>query len=226
LSLCFLGGRISNAGTGHEVRLEDQMRTFRDAKAMAKTLRAELLERTQVELGHSGALEIVSRMFGHDNWNIMAAKIDELSHIHGDGSYGPESAASLTIPVLRIFDVEQAKRFYLDFLGCTLDFGGPVHEGGAYYGQVTRSTTTLHLTETPYISSPGTTIGIWTSGLDDLHEELNKKRLAIEVWSPAVWVPQPEEMPWGRVMTVTDPFGNSFRFTEPHDTEKQRLARW
>jgi hypothetical protein len=41
------------------------MRTFRGAKAMAKTLRAELLERKQVELSHSECLEIVSRQFGH-----------------------------------------------------------------------------------------------------------------------------------------------------------------
>jgi hypothetical protein len=101
------------------------MRTFRDAKTMAKTLRAELLERKQVELSHSECLEIVSRQFGHDNWNVMAAKTEQLAGIHGDGSYGPDSGPSTTIPVLRIFDADQARRFYVDFLGCTLDFGGP-----------------------------------------------------------------------------------------------------
>lgn len=191
------------------------MRTFRDAKTMAKTLRAELLARKQVEISHSEALEIVSRQFGHDNWNIMAAKLEQLAGIHGDGSTGPESAANLTIPVLRVFDVEQAKRFYVEFLGCTLDFGGPVHEGGSFYGQVTRSTTTLQLTETPYVGSPGATIGIWTDGVDDLHDELNKRRLEVEVLSPAVWVPAPEDQPWARVMTVSDPFGNTFRFMQP-----------
>jgi hypothetical protein len=69
------------------------MRTFRDAKTMAKTLRAELLERKQVELSHSECLEIVSRQFGHDNWNVMAAKTEQLAGIHGDGSYGPDSGS-------------------------------------------------------------------------------------------------------------------------------------
>jgi Glyoxalase superfamily protein len=71
------------------------MRTFRDAKTMAKTLRAELLERKQVELSHSECLEIVSRQFGHDNWNVMAAKTEQLAGIHSDGSYGPTAGQAL-----------------------------------------------------------------------------------------------------------------------------------
>jgi hypothetical protein len=203
------------------------MRTFRDAKTMAKTLRAELLERKQVELGHSECLEIVSRQFGHDNWNVMAAKIEQLAGIHGDGSTSPQSAANTTIPVLRIFDVDQARRFYVDFLGCTLDFGGPADgESSNFYGQVSRAGSTFHLTETQYVASPGATIGIWMTGLDDLHRELNEKRQLVEVWGPAVWVPYPEQMPWARVMTITDPFGNTLRFSEPTDPKDQRLPRW
>ncbi len=129
--------------------------------------------------------------------------------------------------MLRIFDVEQARRFYVDFLGCTLDFGGPADgDGSPFFGQVSRSGSTFHLTETAYVGSPGATIGIWLAGLDDLHEELNKKRQSVEVWGPAVWVPAPEEMPWARVMTINDPFGNSLRFSEPHNLKNQHLPRW
>jgi hypothetical protein len=39
-------------------------------------------------------------------------------------------------------------------------------------------------------------------------------------------VPYPEEMPWARVMTIADPFGNTFRFSEPTDPKDQRLPRW
>jgi hypothetical protein len=54
------------AGCGGSV-----MRTFRDAKVMAKALRAEM-----PDLSHSRALEILAQEFGFDNWNILAAKID------------------------------------------------------------------------------------------------------------------------------------------------------
>lgn len=204
------------------------MRTFRDAKTMAKTLRAELLARRQVELGHSECLEIVARQFGHDNWNVMAARTEQLAGVHGDGGYGPDSAGNSTIPVLRIFDVAQARQFYVDFLGCKLDFGGPAGgEGTPFYGQVSRAATTLHLTETRYVASPGATVFVWMTGIDALHEELNTRRETVEVFGPAVWVPSPEEVPWGaRSMTIGDPFGNSLRFCEPLDRSKHRPPRW
>ena len=51
------------------------MRTFLDAKAMAKSLRSALGEK-QVSLTHSESLEIVAAQFGLDNWNVLSAKID------------------------------------------------------------------------------------------------------------------------------------------------------
>ena len=48
------------------------MRSFLDAKAMAKTLRQELQNR-KIELGHSECLEVVARQFGFRDWNTMAA---------------------------------------------------------------------------------------------------------------------------------------------------------
>ena len=51
------------------------MRTFRDAKTMARALRDELSGRGVV-LQHGVCLDIVARQFGFDNWNILAAKLD------------------------------------------------------------------------------------------------------------------------------------------------------
>lgn len=48
------------------------MRTFRDAKAMAKSLRASLADR-KIELGHSECLEIVAAQFGQQDWNILSS---------------------------------------------------------------------------------------------------------------------------------------------------------
>jgi ATP-dependent Lon protease len=50
------------------------MRDFRDAKAMAQTLR-EALKTKSVSLTHSESLELVARSFGLPDWNYLAAKI-------------------------------------------------------------------------------------------------------------------------------------------------------
>lgn len=207
------------------------MRTFRDAKIMAKSLRAELTSRRQIDISHGECLDIVSRQFGHDNWNVMAAKTAELAAISGDGSGGPASAASTTIPLLRIFSVEKAKTFYLDFLGCTLDWGAPTAaDGTSFYGQVSRGNTTLHLTESAYDPSPGSTVFIWMQGLDDLQHDLNVKREQISIFGPGIWVPWPEDVPWAggaRTMSIADPFGNTLRFVEPNNqADRKGLASW
>jgi hypothetical protein len=51
------------------------MRDFRDAKAMAQSLRQALTE-TSVTLTHSQSLELIAKAFGFDSWNILAAKIE------------------------------------------------------------------------------------------------------------------------------------------------------
>lgn len=51
------------------------MTAFRDPKAMAKTLRAELTARG-IDLPHSTCLEVVSRQLGYANWNTALAKHD------------------------------------------------------------------------------------------------------------------------------------------------------
>lgn len=50
------------------------MRDFRDAKAMAQTLR-EALSVKSVSLTHSESLELVARILGFRDWNVLAARI-------------------------------------------------------------------------------------------------------------------------------------------------------
>jgi ClpX C4-type zinc finger/Glyoxalase superfamily protein len=52
------------------------MRDFRDAKAMAHSLR-EALKAKAIQTTHSESLELIAKAFGYDNWNILSAKIDE-----------------------------------------------------------------------------------------------------------------------------------------------------
>jgi len=51
------------------------MRDFRDAKAMARTLR-EALAAKGVKISNSDALELTARMLGERDWNTLAAAID------------------------------------------------------------------------------------------------------------------------------------------------------
>jgi ATP-dependent Lon protease len=62
------------------------MRDFRDAKAMAQTLRAGLTAKT-VTISHSESLELVSKMFGVADWNTLSAQIQA-------GREGPLVAAA------------------------------------------------------------------------------------------------------------------------------------
>ena len=54
------------------------MRTYKDAKAMAKSLRESLAARS-VSLSHGECLEVVAKQFGFSDWNTLSAKLDAAS---------------------------------------------------------------------------------------------------------------------------------------------------
>lgn len=114
---------------------------------------------------------------------------------------------SPAIPILRIFSVEKAKEFYLDFLGFSLEWEHRFGENFPLYAQVKRSGLTLHLSEHHGDATPGSTIFVPMEDIDSLHRELIVKAYAYA--KPGV-----ETVDWGRVMEVADPFGNRIRFCE------------
>ena len=59
------------------------MRTYQDAKAMAKALRASLASRS-VSLSHSYCLEIVANQFGFADWNTLSANLNVTSPVQED----------------------------------------------------------------------------------------------------------------------------------------------
>src|SRR6202142_688284 len=71
------------------------MRDFRDAKAMAHTLR-DALKVKAVETTHTECLELIAKTFGYENWNILAAKIEAARSGMSDG--GALLAAATTVP--------------------------------------------------------------------------------------------------------------------------------
>ncbi|RRR96804.1 glyoxalase superfamily protein [Glycomyces terrestris] len=178
------------------------MRDFRDAKTMAKTLRAELERHGLTGLTHSRSLEIVARQFGFDDWNVLAAKLTAAERARGAARLGAP------VPVLRTFSEAKAREFYLDYLGFEVAWEHRFEDGAPLYTQVERGDTVLHLSEHHGDGSPGVVVFVPLTGLDAFYRELAAKHYPN--LNPGV-----EDVPWGaREMAVIDPFGNTLRFNE------------
>nr|WP_249337072.1 glyoxalase superfamily protein [Serratia plymuthica] len=83
---------------------------------------------------------------------------------------------SAAVPIFRIFSVEKAKEFYLNFLGFTLDWEHRFSEDLPLYAQISRSGLTLHLSEHYGDSTPGSAVFIPIRDIDALHRELMAKQ--------------------------------------------------
>jgi len=119
-----------------------------------------------------------------------------------------------TVPILRMFDVERAKDFYLGFLGFTLDWEHQFEPNTPIYMQVSRAGAVLHLSEHHGDGCPGAAILIDMIGIDEFHREISTK--GYKYYRPGI-----EDMPWNaRMMAVIDPSGNRIRFNESNDAVK------
>jgi uncharacterized damage-inducible protein DinB/catechol 2,3-dioxygenase-like lactoylglutathione lyase family enzyme len=113
-----------------------------------------------------------------------------------------------TIPILRIFDVEKAREFYVSFLGFHVDWEHRFDDKAPLYMQVSRGGLSLHLSEHHGDATAGSTIFVRMTGVEALHREISAKEYPY--LRPSV-----ERAPWhAKVMEVTDPFGNRIRFSE------------
>jgi catechol 2,3-dioxygenase-like lactoylglutathione lyase family enzyme len=111
------------------------------------------------------------------------------------------------VPILRLFDEQKAREFYIDFLGFSVDWEHRFEPGLPLYLQVGRGACKLHLSGHHGDATPGSAVRIPAAQLDELQAELTAK--ACPNARPSV-----VEQPWGRDMAVTDPFGNRLIFTE------------
>ncbi|BBH46358.1 glyoxalase superfamily protein [Pseudomonas sp. KU43P] len=116
------------------------------------------------------------------------------------------------IPVLRIFSVDKAKEFYLDFLGFTLDWEHRFSPDLPLYAQIRRDGLILHLSEHHGDACPGSTVFARTEDLRALERELQDKRYGYSR-------PEAEPVDWGLQMQIRDPFGNLLRFCQQIDDE-------
>lgn len=116
-------------------------------------------------------------------------------------------ALGQVVPILRIFDEAKAREFYVGFLGFTADWEHRFADDAPLYMQVSREGAVLHLSEHHGDSSPGSAVRIDTTELDALHAELTAKQYKFA--RPGI-----NEPPWGREVSVRDPFGNRLTFAE------------
>lgn len=148
------------------------MRTFKDAKAMAKAMR-EALAAKDVEIPHSEALEIVAKQFGVATWNILSAKIGEGGDAAetGAATRGDGFAFEQAVPMVRIFDVAKAHEFYLGFLGFKVDWEHRYGDDFPLYTQVSRGGLRLHLTEHAGDASPGGNMVVYMTGIREFQKD-------------------------------------------------------
>ncbi|MGH6957751.1 MAG: glyoxalase superfamily protein [Caulobacteraceae bacterium] len=168
-----------------------------EAKRMARALR-EALSAQSIALTHSQSLELVAQTLGHAGWNTFHAKADGEPY----GAVRFEAA----IPILRMFDIERTKAFYVDLLGFRIDFEHRFEPGFPLFMQVSRGGLRLHLSEHHGDGTPGSAVYIYMKGLDAFHAELRAHGSHADV----------EEGPTAgmRVLALRDPSSNLLRFAE------------
>ncbi|HMN36706.1 MAG TPA: glyoxalase superfamily protein [Hyphomicrobium sp.] len=110
------------------------------------------------------------------------------------------------IPVLRIFDENAARAFYLDCLGFVLHWEHRFEPGMPAYMQISRGNCLLHLSGQHADASPGAKLRIPCEDVHALLAELRTKPY------PHLR-PNIENPPWGGdEMTLADPFSNRLTF--------------
>jgi catechol 2,3-dioxygenase-like lactoylglutathione lyase family enzyme len=113
-----------------------------------------------------------------------------------------------TIPILRMFDVEAARAFYVSFLGFAVGWEHQFGPDFPIYMKISRGDCELHLSEHHGDCSPGAAVRIIVGDVDALCAEITGRHYKYA--RPSV-----EEKPWGlREMTVTDPSANRLIFMD------------
>jgi len=112
------------------------------------------------------------------------------------------------IPILRIFDEQKAKEFYIDFLMFQIDWEHRFEPNFPLYMQISQGTCILHLSEHHGDCCPGASVRIAAPRVAELHAALIEKEYKFAR-------PGLEQTPWDTLeLRVTDPFGNRLTFYE------------
>lgn len=110
------------------------------------------------------------------------------------------------IPILRSFDEDKAREFYVDWLGFRVDWEHRFEPDTPLYMQVSRGGCVLHLSEHHGDGTPGTAIRIRVDELEDFFAELQSR--PYKNYRPCL-----QDQEWGaRDMAVQDGSGNKLIF--------------
>jgi catechol 2,3-dioxygenase-like lactoylglutathione lyase family enzyme len=112
------------------------------------------------------------------------------------------------VPVLRIFDVGRAREFYVDWLGCHVDWEHRFADDTPLYMQVSRDGLVLHLSEHSGDGTPGSVVYATARGVAELHRELQAK--PYKYLDPGLG----KGVTGGDEVCLLDPFGNTIRIEE------------
>ena len=115
---------------------------------------------------------------------------------------------STITPILRMFDVEKTRAFYVGYLGFGVDWEHRFEPKLPLYMQVSRSECRLHLSEHHGDCCPGSKIRIACGDVGALLAELRGK--SYDMLRPCIETP-----PWGgKELTLIDPASNGLVFVE------------
>ena len=140
--------------------------------------------------------------------DVSAARAVASADVSAARAVASADATTVTaiVPVLRIFDLDEARRFYVDYLGFAIDWVHRFADDLPAYLQLHRDAVVLHLSEHHGDGCPGAHVRLACDDIARLHADLTARphpRLR----------PGLETQPWGeRSVTVIDPFGNRLVF--------------
>ena len=116
------------------------------------------------------------------------------------------------VPTLRIFSLEKAREFYLDFLGFKTEWEHRFEPDAPVYMEVSRGGIAFHLSEHHGDGTPGSHVYVYMSGVAELQRELIEKKYRHNR-------PGLEKQEWGMTeVSVIDPFNNRITFGEKTTT--------
>ena len=113
------------------------------------------------------------------------------------------------VPTFRIFSLEKAREFYIDFLGFKVDFEHRFDADAPLFMQISRAGLTINLSEHHGDGTPGSVFYVYMAGIREWQRELSEKKYSYNR-------PGLTEQEWGMLeFYVTDPFNNRITFGEP-----------
>jgi catechol 2,3-dioxygenase-like lactoylglutathione lyase family enzyme len=111
------------------------------------------------------------------------------------------------IPILRMYDVEATKRFFVEYLGFDLDWQAGEGDRPVYI-RVSRGPVAFHLSSHAGDGTPGTAVVIQVDDVAALQRKLGQRHYPF--MHPGI-----EPRGIGKELVVLDPASNQIRFFEP-----------